>query len=156
MTMDLGIPVLSGDDLRRAAAFWQPDLGEYLGSAVQGGFADSIPGTFLREADMPARSPMSAEGAFAQPVRTDEQRRRIREAHDENPDLRAMSEKEWRASPWYRSDLEFDPFMTEARAEARAGVRDERRWREYVASARDPNIAESVLSFGAEIGTAHV
>ncbi|MCB1832007.1 MAG: hypothetical protein KDH19_00955 [Geminicoccaceae bacterium] len=151
MTMDLGIPTLTGDDLRRAAAFWQPDLGEYLGSAVESGLADSIPGTLLREADMPARSPMSAEGAFAQSVRTDEQRRRIREAHDEKPELRAMSEREWRASPWYRSDLEFDPFMTEARAEARAGVRDERRWRDHIATARDPNMAESVLSFGAEV-----
>ena len=64
MTMDLGIPTLTGDDLRRAAAFWQPDLGEYLGSAVESGLADSIPGTLLREAEMPARSPMSAEGAY--------------------------------------------------------------------------------------------
>jgi hypothetical protein len=148
---DLGIGTLTAGDLRRGAVQWRPDLAEFLGSHVASAFEDSIPGMVLRDSMLPARAAMTAEGEFRQGVRTDEQRQRVQAAHAEHPELRALSEAEWKASPWYRDGLAFDPWATAERAEARAGMFDLRQWRQHVATAREPGIGESVLAFGAEL-----
>ena len=62
---------------------------------------------------------------------------------------RRLSEAEWRASPYWRQDLAYDPDTTEGLAEVRARQRDERKWTNELIARRDAGAFETVLGFGA-------
>ncbi len=115
------LPELDVEGLaRHVEQSYRPGLGAYLGAHMRLGFDTSTPGMAL----------MASERLGADPGRR-------------------LSEAEWRASPHWRQDLDYDPDTTEGLAEVRARQRDEREWTNELIARRDAGAFETVLGFGA-------
>ncbi|MCB9945346.1 MAG: hypothetical protein H6851_17205 [Geminicoccaceae bacterium] len=146
------LEVASPDELGQAALAWRPDLFEALGASTTSAFADTTPGLLLE--DLGPEAYVSATGELNPALRRQEgrqsaEKRAAIDAYARRQGPAAMSEEDWKASPYFREDLPFDPFMTQERAEECAAAHDLRRWRDYVIEKRDAGLAESVLHFGA-------
>ena len=115
------LPELDVEGLaRHVEQSYRPGLGTYLGAHMRLGFDTSTPGMAL----------MASERLGADPGKR-------------------LSEAEWRASPHWRQDLEYDPDTTEGLAEVRANQHDERKWTNDLIAKRDAGAFETVLGFGA-------
>lgn len=120
-------------------------LGEYLATHAREGFEDSLPGTVLQEFKL---GPQAEEDAAGRP-RVDYGRgsRIAAAAASGRTRTRGMSEEAWKASPYWREGLDFDPFMTEDRARARAELADAQAWRDSVIARRQAGVFDGTAGF---------
>jgi hypothetical protein len=63
----------------------------------------------------------------------------------------ALAEDDWKASPWYRPGVPWDPAMTEARARAIAEEADDRTYRRWLIAQSPDSLWRGALGFGAEL-----
>ncbi len=61
-----------------------------------------------------------------------------------------LTEDRWKAGPWYR-DMPFEPYMTEARARAKAETFDLNRYRDWRIQQRQNGVLGAVTGFGAQL-----
>ena len=156
-----GLPSVNARDL---VASWRPAYGEWLGAQAAEGFDRTTTGRYLEEKgialeeakagdrdpswslrhDAEAMSPGALRQAFA-----------LKGWTQPAPDhAHAMTETDWKASPWYRKEISFRPDMTETRARIMAENFDRRRYREQIL-ARGGEIyngaGDMALGFGAAL-----
>ncbi len=156
-----GLPSVNARDL---VASWRPSYGEWLGAQAAEGFDHTTTGRYLEEKgialeeakagdrdpswslrhDAEAMSPGALRQAFA-----------LKGWTQPAPDhAHAMTETDWKASPWYRKEISFRPDMTETRARIMAENFDRRRYREQIL-ARGGEIyngaGDMALGFGAAL-----
>lgn len=145
---------MSAADLAEGAGKFETPFGEYLGARIASGWqatSQMIAGRFLaregEQLDMGVPSEMGAPGEAFRADPAD-----IRAQPGLAPSgQRLMPEEEWKASPHYRPDLDFDPRMTETRAKALAEQRDAQRYRQWLIGQGDTGTFRSVVGFGAEL-----
>lgn len=145
---------MTAADLAEGAGKFETPFGEYLGARLANGWQSTsfmLAGRFLdregEQIDQGLGAEMGAPGeAFlADPAD-------IRAQPGLAPSgQRLMPEEEWKASPHYRPDLDFDPRMTETRAKALAEQRDAQRYRQWLIGQGDTGTLRGVLGFGAEL-----
>ncbi|RWM62490.1 hypothetical protein [Mesorhizobium sp.] len=95
-------------------------------------------GTLLREAQLPEEAP-TVPGITADPGERDflkSRRETPQELGARRQSMGAYDEDQYKASPYFRKDIPYDPGMTEARAAALADMDDARKVREHYASKR--------------------
>lgn len=155
------LPAVNARDL---VAAWRPGYGEWLAAHASEGFDRTTTGRYLEEKgvaleemrvgdhdplwslrhDADALSPGALRRAFA-----------LKGWTPPAPDhAHAMTETDWKASPWYRKGIIFRPDMTPTRARLMAENFDRRRFREQIL-ARGGEVyngaGDMALSFGAAL-----
>ena len=142
---------------------WRPTYGEWLGAQVRAGFDYTTTTRALEEKDIAWEEAKAGQSDPGWELRNDgwtvgpeAMRRAMRKAlrgQEEDPaHAHAMTEADWKASPWYRKEIPFRPDMTETRARIMAENFDHRRYRDALI-ARGAEVYNGVgdmaLGFGA-------
>ena len=142
---------------------WRPAYGEWLGAQVGAGFDYTTTTRALEEKDIAWEEAKAGQSDPGWELRNDgwtvgpeAMRRAMRKAlrgQEEDPaHTHAMTEADWKASPWYRKEIPFRPDMTETRARIMAENFDHRRYRDALI-ARGAEVYNGVgdmaLGFGA-------
>lgn len=145
---------MTAADLAEGVGKFETPFSEYLGSRLANGWQSTsfmLAGRFLdregEQLDQGVGAEMGAPGEAYQASPQD-----LRATPGLAPSgQRLMPEEEWRASPDYRPDLDYDPRMTETRAKALAEQRDANRYRQWLIGQGDTGTLRTVLGFGAEL-----
>ncbi len=144
---------------------WRPAYGEWLGAQVSAGFDHTTTARALEAADIALAEADAGENDAAWMLRRaaagmdDGMGEALNAALDfanakgaGAPHTHAMTEADWKASPWYRKEIPFRPDMTETRARIMAENFDHRRYRDALI-ARGAEVYNGVgdmaLGFGA-------
>ena len=144
---------------------WRPAYGEWLGAQVGAGFGRTTTARALEAADIAVAEADAGENDAAWMLRRaaagmgDGMGEALNAALDfanakgaGAPHAHAMTEADWKASPWYRKEIPFRPDMTETRARIMAENFDHRRYRDALI-ARGAEVYNGVgdmaLGFGA-------
>ena len=144
---------------------WRPTYGEWLGAQVRAGFDHTTTARALEAADIALAEADAGENDAAWMLRRaaagmdDGMGEALNAALDfanakgaGAPHTHAMTEADWKASPWYRKEIPFRPDMTETRARIMAENFDHRRYRDALI-ARGAEVYNGVgdmaLGFGA-------
>ena len=132
---------------RDVAASWRPSYGEWLGTRAAEGFDRTITGRYLEEKGIALAEMRAGDYDPALSLRNNETMSPMERAFvlkgwmPPAPDhAHAMTEADWKASPWYRKEISFRPDMTATRARIMAENFDERRRRaapERIGTVRD-------------------
>ncbi|RWL14890.1 MAG: hypothetical protein EOR57_31585 [Mesorhizobium sp.] len=142
-----GIYSMSGPTYRGAtrqelfdAAMEQPlsRTSTYFDQAKGGVLSSYVLGTALREAQLPEAAP-TVPGITADPGERDflkSRRETPQELGARRQSMGAFDEDQYKASPYFRKDIPYDPGMTEARAAALASMNDAKKAREHYAQKR--------------------
>ncbi|PAQ00901.1 hypothetical protein LRP31_25430 [Mesorhizobium mediterraneum] len=142
-----GIYSMSGPTYRGAtrqemfdAAMEQPlSITSTLLDQAKGGVLESFGlGTALREAQLPEAAPV-VPGITADPGERDFLKSRWetpQELGTRRQSMGAYDEDQYKASPYFRKDIPYDPGMTEARASALASMDDAKKVRQFYAQKR--------------------
>ena len=144
---------------------WRPAYGEWLGAQVGAGFDRTTTARLMEAADIAVAEADAGESDAAWMLRRaaadmgDGTWEALTAALDfvnakgaGAPHTHAMTEADWKASPWYRKEIPFRPDMTETRARIMAENFDHRRYRDALI-ARGAEVYNGVgdmaLGFGA-------
>ena len=155
------LPTVNARDL---VASWRPGYGEWLGAQAAEGFDRTTTGRYLEEKDIALGEMQAGDYDPAWSLRHDAEAMSpgaLRRAFvmkgwtPPAPDhAHAMTEQDWKASPWYRKEIAFRQDMTETRARIMAENFDRRRYREQIL-ARGNEIydgaGDMALGFGAAL-----
>lgn len=144
-----GFPQFSAPDAADHAAElanYETPLGDYLAAK----FGEGVWSTTLGQAAAQLRGSTAADTVeiLRQAAERDPRTAHIETAPAPRADL--LDEESWKASPWHREGLRWDPRMSETRARALAEIHDENAARRY-AIEQSPTGGRSVLGFGAEL-----
>ena len=146
--------------------------GEFHGAMLREGWWNSLPGQFFAELGLPQNAlstslrQQAGESTLAGIDADMAERERMRgDLEAGTVDLQAerqrieddltrrnigfLTEEQWRASPFYREDMPFEPFTTPARAAAMAEVHDRAKFRERLLARRQMGLTDYVTGFGA-------
>lgn len=142
-----GVYSMSGPTYRGAtrqemfeAAMEQPlSITSTLLDQAKGGVLESFGlGTGIREAQLPEEAPV-VPGITADPGERDflkSRRETPQELGARRQSMGAYDEDQYKASPYFRKDIPYDPGMTEQRAAALASMNDAKKVREHYAQKR--------------------
>lgn len=131
-----------------------PTRGDYLGEHTAKAFDEILPGRVLEEnAILEAEK---SEGTYDPDYLPQQEARDMFGTFPDTPKVRhshAMSEEDWKASPFYRKEIEYRPDMTRTRARIMAENFDERRYRDALIANGDEVYGPvmKALSFGATL-----
>ena len=156
-----GLPSVNARDL---VASWRPAYGEWLGAQAAEGFDRTTTGRYLEEKGIALEEAKAGDSDPSWSLRHDAEAMSpgaLRQAFalkgwtQPAPDhAHAMTETDWKASPWYRKEIAFRQDMTETRARIMAENFDRRRYREQIL-ARGGEIyngaGDMALGFGAAL-----
>lgn len=141
-------------DVASEIATYQTGLGDYLDAKTGEGFWSSLPGQAA--ANMRVPDAMPSDEALAvrsrmSGVPVEQIRANLLKVDTPTaPVPQTLGEQEWKASPWYRPGLDWDPRMTEPRAQALATINDENAYRRWLIE-RSPSGLRSIAGFGAQM-----
>ena len=158
----------SAADFADAVERYDTPLGRYLGAKLDQGWWSSQGGQLVEQATLPPLATAELEGDPEFTTRLLEERmgpglayegkvppperRTENEAVEEYLQKRGiayLTQDAWTASPWFREGVPFEPFMTEARARAKADVHDSNAYRNWLIEQRRNGVIGAVLGFGA-------
>lgn len=159
-----GRPGVAAGELARQ---WVPSRGEWLSAQVAAGFDRTTSARLMEAADIARAEADAGESDAAWMLRRaaagmgDEMGEALSAALDFSgakdagaPHAHALTEKEWKASSWYRKEIPFRPDMTPTRARIMAENFDERRRRDRLIAAgseRYDGLGNMALGFGAAL-----
>ena len=159
-----GRPGVAAGELARQ---WVPSRGEWLSAQVAAGFDRTTSARLMEAADIARAEADAGESDAAWMLRRaaagmgDEMGEALSAALDFSgakdagaPHAHALTEKEWKASSWYRKEIPFRPDMTPTRARIMAENFDERRRRERLIAAGSKAYdgwGDMALGFGAAL-----
>lgn len=133
------LPRVNSQDIMAA---WRPGYGEWLGAHVAEGFDHTTTARYLEEKDIALEEMKAGDRDPAYALRQDAEALSpgaLRQAFalkgwtKPAPDhAHAMTEADWKASPWYRKEIPFRQDMTATRARIMAENFDRRRYREQI------------------------
>lgn len=128
-------------------------LGEYLGAKVSRGFDWTITSQVGNErkilnAEEEAYGPAQYQGGFSDEVHMAESMAGVDLAETSRP---ALTEDEWKDSPWHRDGIAYDSAMSPVRARILAENYDNRRYRDSLIERSPSRVGRGVLGFGAEL-----
>ena len=151
-----GQPSVNARDM---AASWRPSYGEWLGAQAAEGFDRTITGRYLEEKGIALAEMRAGDYDPAWSLRNNETMSPMERAFvlkgwmPPAPDhAHAMTEADWKASPWYRKEISFRPDMTATRARIMAENFDRRRYRERLLARGNElydDAEDMALGFGA-------
>ena len=151
-----GQPSVNARDM---AASWRPSYGEWLGAQAAEGFDRTITGRYLEEKGIALAEMQAGDYDPAWSLRNNETMSPMERAFvlkgwmPPAPDhAHAMTEADWKASPWYRKEISFRPDMTATRARIMAENFDRRRYRERLLARGNElydDAEDMALGFGA-------
>ena len=152
------------ESVRRGAP---PGYGEWLSAQVAAGFDRTTSARFMEAADIARAEAGAGESDAAWMLRRaaagmgDEMGEALTDALDFSgakdagaPHTHALTERDWKASPWYRKEIPYRPDMTPTRARIMAENFDERRRRDRLIAAgseRYDGLGNMALGFGASL-----
>jgi len=161
-------------DINDLIAGYDTPLGRYLGAKVRDGWWYSLPGQATAALSLPdsaletllsLQAEESGAGSLADDVQSREAMREGMAGQIPPPERESfeaeigrqlaargisyLTETDWRASPHYREGMPFEPFMTEARASAKADVFDAGQTRSFLVDQRQNGVIGAVAGFGA-------
>ena len=141
--------------------------GEWLSAQVAAGFDRTTSARFMEAADIARAEAGAGESDAAWMLRRaaagmgDEMGEALTDALDFSgakdagaPHAHALTERDWKASPWYRKEIPYRPDMTPTRARIMAENFDERRRRDRLIAAgseRYDGLGNMALGFGASL-----
>ena len=151
-----GQPSVNARDM---AASWRPSYGEWLGAQAAEGFDRTISGRYLEEKGIALAEMRAGDYDPDWSLRNNETMSPMERAFvlkgwmPPAPDhAHAMTEADWKASPWYRKEISFRPNMTATRARIMAENFDRRRYRERLLARGNElydDAEDMALGFGA-------
>ena len=151
-----GQPSVNARDM---AASWRPSYGEWLGAQAAEGFDRTITGRYLEEKGLALAEMQAGDYDPDWSLRNNETMSPMERAFvlkgwmPPAPDhAHAMTEADWKASPWYRKEISFRPDMTATRARIMAENFDRRRYRERLLARGNElydDAEDMALGFGA-------
>ena len=151
-----GQPSVNARDM---AASWRPSYGEWLGAQAAEGFDRTITGRSLEEKGIALAEMRAGDYDPDWSLRNNETMSPMERAFvlkgwmPPAPDhAHAMTEADWKASPWYRKEISFRPNMTATRARIMAENFDRRRYRERLLARGNElydDAEDMALGFGA-------
>ena len=151
-----GQPSVNARDM---AASWRPSYGEWLGAQAAEGFDRTITGRYLEEKGIALAEMRAGDYDPDWSLRNNETMSPMERAFvlkgwmPPAPDhAHAMTEADWKASPWYRKEISFRPNMTATRARIMAENFDRRRYRERLLARGNElydDAEDMALGFGA-------
>ena len=151
-----GQPSVNARDM---AASWRPSYGEWLGAQAAEGFDRTITGRYLEEKGIALAEMRAGDYDPDWSLRNNETMSPMERAFvlkgwmPPAPDhAHAMTEADWKASPWYRKEISFRPDMTATRARIMAENFDRRRYRERLLARGNElydDAEDMALGFGA-------
>ena len=151
-----GQPSVNARDM---AASWRPSYGEWLGAQAEEGFDRTITGRYLEEKGIALAEMRAGDYDPDWSLRNNETMSPMERAFvlkgwmPPAPDhAHAMTEADWKASPWYRKEISFRPDMTATRARIMAENFDRRRYRERLLARGNElydDAEDMALGFGA-------
>ncbi|WP_300810701.1 hypothetical protein [uncultured Desulfovibrio sp.] len=151
-----GQPSVNARDM---AASWRPSYGEWLGAQAAEGFDRTITGRYLEEKGIALAEMRAGDYDPDWSLRNNETMSPMERAFvlkgwmPPAPDhAHAMTEADWKASPWYRKEISFRPDMTATRARIMAENFDRRRYRERLLARGNElydDAGDMALGFGA-------
>ena len=151
-----GQPSVNARDM---AASWRPSYGEWLGAQAAEGFDRTITGRYLEEKGIALAEMRAGDYDPDWSLRNNETMSPMERAFvlkgwmPPAPDhAHAMTEADWKASPWYRKEISFRPNMTATRARIMAENFDRRRYRERLLARGNElydDAGDMALGFGA-------
>ena len=151
-----GQPSVNARDM---AASWRPSYGEWLGAQAAEGFDRTITGRSLEEKGIALAEMRAGDYDPDWSLRNNETMSPMERAFvlkgwmPPAPDhAHAMTEADWKASPWYRKEISFRPDMTATRARIMAENFDRRRYRERLLARGNElydDAEDMALGFGA-------
>jgi len=141
-------------DVASEISTYETGLGDYLGAKVGEGIWSSLPGQAAANMRVPDAMPTDDElevrsrmsGVPAAQIRAN----LLKVETPSAPTETTLGEQEWKASPWHRPGIEWDPRMTEPRAKALAAVNDENTYRRWLIE-RSPTGLRSIAGFAAQM-----
>ena len=151
-----GQPSVNARDM---AASWRPSYGEWLGAQAAEGFDRTITGRYLEEKGLALAEMRAGDYDPDWSLRNNETMSPMERAFvlkgwmPPAPDhAHAMTEADWKASPWFRKEISFRPDMTATRARIMAENFDRRRYRERLLARGNElydDAEDMALGFGA-------
>ena len=151
-----GQPSVNARDM---AALWRPSYGEWLGAQAAEGFDRTITGRYLEEKGIALAEMRAGDYDPDWSLRNNETMSPMERAFvlkgwmPPAPDhAHAMTEADWKASPWFRKEISFRPDMTATRARIMAENFDRRRYRERLLARGNElydDAEDMALGFGA-------
>lgn len=163
-----GRPGIGPEEIVRRGA--PPGYGEWLSAQVAAGFDRTTSARLMEAADIARAEADAGESDAAWMLRRaaagmgDEMGEALTDALDfanakgakgaDAPHAHALTEQEWKASPWYRKEIPWRPDMTPTRARIMAENFDERRRRDRLIAAggeRYDGLGNMALGFGASL-----
>ena len=151
-----GQPSVNARDM---AASWRPSYGEWLGAQAEEGFDRTITGRYLEEKGIALAEMRAGDYDPDWSLRNNETMSPMERAFvlkgwmPPAPDhAHAMTEADWKASPWFRKEISFRPDMTATRARIMAENFDRRRYRERLLARGNElydDAEDMALGFGA-------
>ena len=151
-----GQPSVNARDM---AASWRPSYGEWLGAQAAEGFDRTITGRYLEEKGIALAEMRAGDYDPDWSLRNNETMSPMERAFvlkgwmPPAPDhAHAMTEADWKASPWFRKEISFRPDMTATRAHIMAENFDRRRYRERLLARGNElydDAEDMALGFGA-------
>ena len=151
-----GQPSVNARDM---AASWRPSYGEWLGAQAAEGFDRTISGRYLEEKGIALAEMRAGDYDPDWSLRNNETMSPMERAFvlkgwmPPAPDhAHAMTEADWKASPWFRKEISFRPDMTATRARIMAENFDRRRYRERLLARGNElydDAEDMALGFGA-------
>ena len=151
-----GQPSVNARDM---AASWRPSYGEWLGAQAAEGFDRTITGRYLEEKGIALAEMRAGDYDPDWSLRNNETMSPMERAFvlkgwmPPAPDhAHAMTEADWKASPWFRKEISFRPDMTATRARIMAENFDRRRYRERLLARGNElydDAEDMALGFGA-------
>ena len=158
-------PGIEPEEIVRRGA--PPGYGEWLSAQVAAGFDRTTSARFMEAADIARAEAGAGESDAAWMLRRaaagmgDEMGEALTDALDFSgakdagaPHAHALTERDWKASPWYRKEIPYRPDMTPTRARIMAENFDERRRRDRLIAAgseRYDGLGNMALGFGASL-----
>lgn len=158
-------PGIEPEEIVRRGA--PPGYGEWLSAQVAAGFDRTTSARFMEAADIARAEAGAGESDAAWMLRRaaagmgDEMGEALTDALDFSgakdagaPHTHALTERDWKASPWYRKEIPYRPDMTPTRARIMAENFDERRRRDRLIAAgseRYDGLGNMALGFGASL-----
>lgn len=141
-------------DLEGAPLLHTPSSGIYLREHVAKSFDETLTGRVLEEGDI--LDAEKAEGTYDPNFLSQQEARDMFGTFPNMPPVRhahAMSEADWKSSPFYRKEIIYRPDMTSTRARIMAENFDERRYRDALIANGDEiyGLGMKALSFGATL-----
>lgn len=145
-------PLDTQDILNVHGLLQTPDAGDYLGANAAAGFDRTLPGRVIEETNI--QKAEDAEGTADSKYRQAVMDLASVGIQPEDVGLthaKAMPEKDWKESSYYREGMQYRPDMTETRARIMADNYDERRHRDAIVAAGDQaySLPMRALGFGA-------